>query len=276
MDPSQRIVEITPHRGFFDLGLTELFHARELMWRFALRGLTLRYRQTALGIAWVVLQPLLASGLLALVFGTFAGLSSIGTPYVLTVYAGLLPWTLFSQTIARGSMILIGDRNLVTKTWMPRMALPLSAIGAVLVDVLVGLVFFVPLSFAYGRVPSLNMLALPLLLLPALALCAGLVLIASALNVYYRDVQQTIPFLLQLIFFASPIAYTAERIPGRWAFLLRANPLAGHIDAFRWALLGHSPFPFAAWSWSCALSFALLAAGVLGFRSVERSLSDVI
>ncbi len=276
MDPSQRIVEIRPERGWLDLGLCELAQARDLIWRFALRGLTLRYRQTALGIGWVVLQPLLASGLLALVFGTFAGLSSQKTPYVLTVYVGLLPWTLFSQSIQRGGMVLVGERNLVTKTWVPRMALPLASILPVCVDVAVALLCFVPLALSYQLPLTLHALALPLLLLPTLMLCAGTVLIVAGLNVYYRDVQQTIPFVLQLLFFASPVAYTAERITGHWAFVLQANPLVGQIEACRWALLGGGSFPLHGWLSSCALSALVLIVGVVGFRRIERSLADVI
>lgn len=276
MNASQRIVEITPHRGFFDLGLGELLRARGLLWSFGLRSLTLRYRQTAFGVGWALLQPLLTSGVLALVFGTFAGLSTHDTPYLLTVYAGLLPWTVISQTIVRGGFILVGERNLVTKTWLPRMALPLSAIVAVLVDFFVALACFVLLSLALGHAPALPLLALPLLLVPVLALSAGAVLVVAALNVYYRDVQATIPFLLQLAFFASPIAYPAAQISGRWAPLLLANPLAGHIEAFRWALLGQAAFPTELWLTACVGSFIVLTVGVFAFRRVEHALSDVI
>lgn len=277
MNRSQRVVDIQPEQGFLDLGLAELFQARELIWSFTRRGLTLRYRQTLLGIAWVVLQPLFASGVLALVFGTFAGLSTNkGTPYLLTVYAGLLPWMLFSQSIQRAGGILVTDRSLITKTYMPRMVLPLSSVLAVCVDVTIALACFLPIAFAYGVAPTLNVLALPVLFLPLLALTIGASLICAALNVYYRDVQQTIPFVMQVVFFASPIAYGAERITGVWAPAMRANPLAGQIEAFRWALLGGESFPLELWGVSCVVSLVVLAIGVLGFRRVERSLADVI
>src|SRR5262245_32830177 len=214
MNPSERIAEITPRRGLFDLGLGELWRARELVLRFALRSLTLRYRQTVLGIAWVALQPLLTSGVLALVFGRFAGLSTGRTPYLLTVYAGLLPWILFSQVVQRGGMSLVSDRNLVTKTSIPRMTLPLASIVAVATDFAVALLLFALLATAYGIAPELRSLLVVPLLVPVLALCTGAVLIVAGLNVYYRDVQQAIPFVLQIAFFASPIAYPAERMRG--------------------------------------------------------------
>ena len=276
IDPSDRIVEITPRSGRQGLGLRALWQAREVVWRFAARSLTLRYRQTALGIAWVALQPVLTSGVLALVFGRFAGLSSRGAPYLLTVYAGLLPWLLFSQVIARGGVSLVSERTLVTKSALPRMALPLSSLVAVTVDLGVALAFFFLLAASQGLAPGLQLLTLPLLMLPLFALCAGCVLIVAAANVYYRDVQQTIPFLLQVGFFASPIAYPMERVTGAWARLLYANPITGQAEAFRWALLGGRDFPLEPWAWSCAVSALLLVLGLVYFRRVDQELADVI
>jgi lipopolysaccharide transport system permease protein len=270
---------ICPQRPWLDLGLVELFGARELIALFARRALTLRYRQTLLGVGWAVLQPLLSSGVLALVFGHFAGLSGAqqDTPYVLSVYAALLPWLLFAQSAQRAALILASERTLLTKTWMPRMVLPLSSIAALCVDVLVALAFYLLLATLCGRPPGLNALWLPLLFVPALAFTTGVTLLLSVLNVYYRDVRNALPFLLQVGFFLTPVAYAAERVPGAWSGLLWLNPLAGQVEAFRWALLGQGgEFPRALWLASCALSLLSLVLGVVVFRRVERELADVI
>lgn len=269
---------IRPGRAWLDLGLGELFAARTLIGAFAHRALTLRYRQTLLGVGWVVLQPLLSSGVLALVFGHFAGLASArGAPYLLGVYAGLLPWLLFSQSAQRAALILATERTLLTKTWLPRMVLPLSSIAALTVDVLVALAFFVVLASLCGSPPGVQALWLPLLFVPVLAFVTGVTLLLSVLNVYYRDVRNAVPFLLQIGFFVTPIAYGAERVRGGWAWLLWLNPLAGQVEAFRWALLAQSaPFPHALHLASCALSLAVLVVGLVAFRRVERTLADVI
>jgi lipopolysaccharide transport system permease protein len=215
---------------------------------------------------------------LALVFGHFAGLASAqGAPYLLSVYAALLPWLLFSQSAQRAALILATERTLLTKTWLPRMVLPLSSIAALTVDVLVALAFFAVLATLCGNAPGAQALWLPLLFVPVLAFVTGATLLLSVLNVYYRDVRNAVPFLLQIGFFVTPIAYGAERVHGGWAWLLWLNPLAGQVEAFRWALLGHgAPFPHGLHLASCALSFVVLAVGVVVFRRVERTLADVL
>lgn len=269
---------IRPERPWLELGLVELFAARELLAAFTGRALTLRYRQTLLGAAWVVLQPLLSSGVLALVFGHFAGLGSArGAPYLLGVYAALLPWLLFSQSAQRAALILATERTLLTKTPMPRMALPLSSIAALAVDGLVALAFFGVLAVLLGQPPSAQALWLPLLWLPVLAFTTGATLLLSVLNVYYRDVRNAVPFLLQVGFFVTPIAYPAERVQGGWAALLWLNPLAGQVEAFRWALLAPgAAFPGALWAASSALSALVLLVGLVVFRRFEPELADVI
>ncbi len=250
--------------------------ARDILYTFADRDLRLRYRQTALGVAWVVIQPLIAAGIFTFVFGTVAHLSSDGKPYLLFTFAALTGWNLFSGVLTRASACLVGNANLVSRIYFPRLLLPLSVVPAAIVDFLVSLGMFVVLLAVYRVAPTAALLTLPfwMLLLSAGAFGAGLV--ATSLMVQYRDVQFVLPVATQLLLYASPVAYAASRVPEKWHTLYYLNPLVAAIEGLRWSLLG-TPAPSAG-SVVYASVVAVLAviAGAVVFRRMERGFADVI
>lgn len=256
--------------------LAETWQARDLLYTFADRDLRLRYRQTALGVVWVVLQPLIAAGIFSFVFGTVAHLSSGGKPYLLFTFAALTGWNLFSGILTRASGCLVGNANLVSRVFFPRLILPLSVVPAALVDFAVSLAMYAVLLAVYGVAPTAALATLPLwlLLLGAGAFGAGLV--AASLMVRYRDVQYVLPVAVQLLLYASPVAYAASRVPERWHSLYFLNPLAAVIEGLRWSLLGTDAPPAGAVAWSAATAVLAIAAGVLVFRRMERGFADVI
>ena len=264
--------------GHRNLGreLAETWRARDLLYTFADRDLRLRYRQTALGIVWVVLQPLIAAGIFTFVFGTVAHLSSEGKPYLLFTFAALAGWNLFSGILTRASGCLVGNANLVSRVFFPRLILPLSVMPAALVDFVVALGMFAVLLAVYGIAPTAALLTLPLwmLLLGVGAFGAGLV--TASLMVRYRDVQYVLPVAVQLLLYASPVAYAAARVPERWHTLYYLNPLVAAIEGLRWSLLGTEPPSAGAVAWSASVAALAVIAGVLVFRRMERGFADVI
>jgi lipopolysaccharide transport system permease protein len=256
--------------------LGETWQARDLLFTFADRDLRLRYRQTALGVVWVVLQPLIAAGIFTFVFGTVAHLSSDGKPYLVFTFAALTGWNLFSGVLTRASSCLVGNANLVSRVYFPRLILPLSVIPAALVDFAVSLAMFAVLLVVYHVAPTAALLTLPfwLLLLGAGAFGAGLV--AAALTVRYRDVQYVLPVMVQLLLYASPVAYAASRVPERWHTLYYMNPLVAVIEGLRWSMLGTDPPAASAVAWSALVAAVAIAAGIVVFRRMERGFADVI
>ena len=256
--------------------IAETWQARDLLYTFADRDLRLRYRQTALGVVWVVLQPLIAAGIFTFVFGRVAHLSSDGRPYLLFTFAALTGWNLFSGILTRASGCLVGNSNLVSRVYFPRLILPLSVMPAALVDFLVSLGMFAVLLVVYHVAPVGATITLPfwILLLCAGALGAGLV--AAALMVEYRDVQFVLPVAVQLLLYASPVAYAAARVPPEWRSLYYLNPLAAAIEGLRWSLLGTDPPPAGAVAWSAGVASLAVAAGIIVFRRMERGFADVI
>lgn len=261
--------------------LAETWQARDLLLTFADRDLRLRYRQTALGVVWVVLQPLIAAGIFAFVFGTVAHLSSDGRPYLLFAFAALTGWNLFSGILTRAAGCLVGNSNLVSRVYFPRLILPLSVVPAALVDCAVALGMFAALMAIYGVAPTLALVTLPfwLLLLSAGAFGAGLV--AASLMVRYRDVQYVLPVAVQLLLYVSPVAYAAARVPERWhglpaRSLYFVNPLVAAIEGLRWSLLGTDPPFAAAVAWSTLAAALAVVAGVIVYRRMERGFADVI
>jgi lipopolysaccharide transport system permease protein len=237
----------------------------------------LRYRQTALGVAWVVLLPIIASGLFTLVFSVVARLPSDGAPYFLFVFAGFLGWTSFQNTLQRCSIALIGNTSLITKVYFPRIILPASSIIASLLDFAIGAVILLVVLFATGNAPSLAMLVLvPLLMLALQVLALGLGLFAAALTVRYRDVQYVLPFLIQLLLYASPVAYGVAAVPERLRRFYLLNPVAPLLDALRAALLGRGEIHWKAVGVSSGVAIALLVAGGFFFLRQDRKYADVI
>jgi len=267
---------IRPPRKWAPFNLRELWQFRDLLVRFARRDLTLRYRQTALGVIWVVLQPLLAAGALAFVFGSVAGLSSNGVPYFAFAFAGMLAWNAFSGVLTRMSGSLVGNAQLVSKTFFPRLVLPLSSLGSVLVDFGVSMVMMVVIWPLAGVAPGMSLLTLPIWLVAVLLLSSGFGLLAAALMVPYRDVQYVMPVATQLLLFVSPVGYALSHVPHSARFIYELNPLTGLLEGFRWSLLdiGHlGPFTTI---WAFACSAAIFAVGAFAFAHMERRFADVI
>jgi lipopolysaccharide transport system permease protein len=274
---SAREIVIEPRRRGLALRAGELWRYRELAYLLMWRDLKVRYKQTALGAAWVVLQPLLMMAIFSLVFGRFARIPSDGVPYPVFVYAGLLPWTFFSSAITNASQSLLANTNLVTKVYFPRLVIPASACLSALVDFGIAAVALAALVAVSGvGVSPLRLLLLPPLvgLLFLLALGCGLWL--SALKVEYRDFQYVVPFLVQVWLFVTPVIYPVSLLPGRYRWLLALNPVAGIIDAFRAAAVGRDPADWRLLAVSALTTLAVLAGGLLYFRRVERSFADVI
>jgi lipopolysaccharide transport system permease protein len=272
------ITVLRPTRGWVAIDFNELIRFKDLLLEFATRDIKLRYKQTALGVAWVVLQPLLAAGLLTFAFAIVAGLKiDDHTPYFLFSFAGLLAWNVFSWTLTKTSMSLVGNAYLVSKVYFPRLILPLSGTLSTLLDVMVSLGVMVVLFVAFRVQPGLALLVLPIWIVLLLCLALGIGLIAAAMTVDYRDVQHILPILIPFMLYASPVAYTVAQLPARYQSLyFIVNPLAGLIEGFRWSLLHtpQPPLPYVAWS--AFVSVALFMFGAAVFRRTERKAADVI
>ena len=230
---------IRPPRKWVPVDLHELWAYRELIGAFTMRDVKLRYKQTGLGIAWAVLQPLLTMVIFTIFFGGLAKIPSDGVPYPLFVLSALLPWTLFAEGLTRSTTTMVTNSNIMTKVYFPRLIMPLSSVISPLVDFAVSFIILLAMMVYYGFAPTLNIVFLPLFLLLALATSLGVGLWLSALNVKYRDFQYTVPFLIQIWMFASPVVYASSLVPESLRVWYGLNPMAGVIEGFRWAILGN-------------------------------------
>lgn len=270
----QPLYVVEPPRAWRIPDLQEVWRYRDLFVVLCWRELKLRYRQTALGVIWVILQPLLSSVLLAVIFSKLVGTSST-IPYVLIVFTGMVMWQFFGSAVQRASSSVVMDANLISKVYFPRMIVPLSGIGGALIDFLVSLVVMVVLLAAYRVMPSWRLLVFPAFVFLAAVAAIGVSLWMSALNVRYRDFMFAAPFLLQVWMYASPVVYLTSIVPERWRFLYELNPAAGFIEGTRWSLLG-TPFPARAVATSVTVALLLLVTGAIAFRHIERELTDII
>jgi len=269
-------VVIEPTRRLFDLDLESLWEYRELLYFLVWRDVKVRYKQTMIGVAWVLLQPLLTMLVFTVVFSYLARIPSDGLPYPLFAYTALLPWTYFSQALNRGGSALVANANLISKVYFPRLIIPLSAVVAPAVDLLLSFVLLLGLMVWYGVAPTWGVLALPLFLFLALMTALAVALLLSPLHVSYRDVGYITPFVVQFWMFASPVIYPASLVPEPWRLLYSLNPMVGVIEGFRWALLGKEHPDFMVMGVSAAVVLALLLAGVVCFRRMERTFADVV
>ena len=269
-------IEILPPRRGISLDLGDLWRYRELLYFLTWRDIKVRYKQTALGVAWALLQPLLATVLFTLIFGYFLELPSGGVPYPVFTLTALLPWQLFAYALNHSSQSLVEDRNLITKIYFPRLIIPFSSVSAGLLDFAIGLIFLLVMMLVY-RVPlTWQVLALPGLVAYAVLAALSVGLWLSALNVQYRDVRYTLPFLTQFWMYATPIAYSAAIIPEGWRWLACLNPMTGVVEGFRWALLG-IPSPLGGLLWiSVVVVLVLLVSGLYYFKRMEERFADVI
>ncbi len=268
---------IRPTSGWVAVRARELWEYRELLYFLVWRDVKVRYKQAVLGVAWVVLQPLLAIVVFGVVFNKVLGVESDDprVPYAIMTYAGLLPWQLFSGALQRAGTSLVSNSNLLTKVYFPRLVIPVSGVVAGLVDFAISLVVFLIMMGGYGMLPSWRIVFLPLLVVLAMATALGFGLWLSALNVMYRDVQYVIPYLIQLWLFLSPVAYPATEIEGFWRYVYGLNPLAGVVQGFRWCLYGDRA-PDALLAVSAGIVALVLVGGLYYFRRMERRFADVV
>ena len=268
------LIVIEPPRAWRALNLRELFAHRELLYFMIWRDVKVRYKQTALGVAWAVIQPLLTMMIFTIFFGRLAGVPSDNFPYPVFAYAALLPWTFFSNAVINSGNSLVGSSQLITKVYFPRLIIPAASVGAGLVDFVIAFVVFVALMFYYGIVPSWQIVMLAPLLLLATLLALGVGMWTSALNVKYRDVRYALPFVMQLWMFVSPIIYPTSMLK-QWQWLLALNPLTGIIEGFRSALLGR-PFGWLAIGLSTVITLGMLAFAAYSFRRMEKRFADIV
>ena len=271
------VTVIRPTRGWAALNMGDLWRYRDLLLILAGRDVKLRYKQTLLGVTWVILQPLLTALIFTVIFGNFAKMPSDGMPYMLFTFAGLLPWNLFAQSLQRAGNSLVGSTAMITKVYFPRMSIPVASTGAVLIDFGVSLAVCVVLMVVYQVAPTWRLLTLPFFLILTLVTAVGVSLWLSALSVYYRDFMYAIPFVIQAWMYASPVAYAASIVPERWRLLYSLNPAMGFIEGFRWALLGgESPLTVQMVAISTLGALVAFVSGAFIFRRIERGFADVI
>jgi lipopolysaccharide transport system permease protein len=273
---AEPFTKIRPSSGWAALNLEETWKFRDLLLSLATRDLKLRYKQTALGVIWVVAQPLMAAGIFSFVFGKVARLPSDGVPYLLFSFAGLLGWNLFSSTVTKCSGCLVGNSQLISKVFFPRLILPLSTIPSVLVDFAVAAGMMIVLMFVYGVAPGWGVLLLPVWMAMLLMLALGIGLSTAALAVSYRDVQYIVPVFMQILLYASPIAYAVSAVPAHLRSVYLLNPLSAPLEAFRASLLQTTWPGWQGLAISAAFSALIFLLGLYSFKRMERQFADVI
>lgn len=267
---------IRPHRAWWDIGVSELWAYRELLYFLVWRDIKIRYKQTVVGAGWAVLQPLATMALFTVFFGRLARLPSEGIPYPVFFYAGLLPWTYFASSLAAATNSTVEHERMITKVYFPRLFLPLAGVLGSLLDLGIASLLLFAFLPVYGIVPGIRLAALPLFVALAMVTAFGVGLWLSALNALYRDVRYAVPFLIQLWLFASPVAYSATLVPEPWRWAYGLNPMAGVVEGFRWALTGRGTGPGVALAVSVLAVLAVLVGGLLYFRKVEATMADMV
>ena len=275
-DARREWVTIAPPHAALHIGLGELWRHRELLYFLTWRDIKVRYKQTALGVAWAVLQPLATMAVFSLFFGRLARMPSEGVPYPLFAFAALVPWTFFANGLMQGANSVVLNQNLVTKIYFPRLAIPIATVLAGAVDLVLSFLLLVALTIYYGVPLSPRMLWIVPFSLLALTTALGVAFWLAALNVQYRDVRYTVPFLVQFWLFATPIAYPSTLLSEPWRTVYGINPMAGVVEGFRWALLGTGAGPGGMVAVSAVAALLLLLSGAVYFRRMERTFADVV
>jgi lipopolysaccharide transport system permease protein len=270
------VIVVEPSKGWVDLKLRELIDARELLYFLTWREIKVRYKQTAIGAAWAILQPLLTMLIFTIFFGRLAKMPSDGVPYSLFTLTALVPWTFFASGLSLSSNSLVQNANLVKKVYFPRLTIPISAVLSGAIDFALSFALLVVFMLSKGYLPSTRILALPLFLLLALVTCLGVGLWLSALNVEYRDVRYTVPFLTQVWMFATPVAYPSSLLQEPWRTVYGLNPMVGVVEGFRWALLNTGSAPGPMLTVSSAAAVLLLVSGAFYFRRMEKNFADIV
>lgn len=272
-EPSYRIA---PPQGFLDLNLLEVWEYKGLLYFLVWRDIKIRYKQTAIGAAWAIIQPFMTMLIFSLFFGKLARMPSEGLPYPIFYYAALLPWTYFSSALQNATNTIVENQRVVTKVYFPRLILPLSAVLSGLFDFGISFLMFIVLMLYYRIHFAWTILLLPGFLLLAVATALGVGLWLCALNAIYRDVRYVMPFLVQLWMFASPVAYPSSLVPERWRWLFGVNPMTGVIEGFRWALTGHGKPPGSLLLVSIGIVAVIFCAGIVYFQRMETTIADVV
>jgi lipopolysaccharide transport system permease protein len=269
-------LRIAPSKGWVSLKLKELWEYRELLYFLIWRDLKVRYKQTALGAAWAIIQPFFTMVVFSLFFGKLAKVPSDGVPYPIFSFTALVPWTFFANGLTQSSNSLVGSANLITKVYFPRLTIPIASVLSGIVDFVLAFVVLLGMMLYYGIVPTVNVLWLPLFLLLALIASLGVGLWLSALNVEYRDVRYVVPFITQFWLFVTPIAYPSSLLPEPWRTLYGLNPMVGVVEGFRWALLGTKTAPGPIIAVSSTAALVILVTGAFYFRRMEKTFADIV
>jgi len=274
--PAVSRVIIDPPRGWQALDVRELWRFRELLYFLAWRDVKVRYKQTALGVAWVVLQPFLTMVIFSIIFGRLMAVPTGGIPYPIFTFVALLPWNFFAGSLTRSGNSLIADANLLSKVYFPRLILPVASVLSMLVDFAISFVILIGMMLFYRITPGPAVFTLPVFLLLAFLTALGFGLWLSALNVKYRDISYLIPFIVQMWFFLTPVAYPITIIPAQWRFLYSLNPMTGVVEGFRWALLGQPGLPGVFIILSAIIVVVVFIGGLFYFRRMENEFADVV
>lgn len=274
--PQVSHLRIQPSRGFVSLKLGELWEYRELLYFLVWRDIKVRYKQTFLGVAWAIIQPLMTMVVFSIFFGHLGKMSSDGLPYPIFSFAALVPWTLFSNGLIQATNSLVSSSGLIKKVYFPRLIIPIATVLASVVDFFIAFLILLVLMLIYGIVPTVNVLWLPLFVVLTLVASLSVSLWLSALNVKYRDVKYIIPFLAQIWLFATPIAYSSSILPAQWRAVYGINPMVGVVEGFRWALLGTNTQPGWMVIVSAVAAILMLISGAYYFRRMEKSFADVV
>jgi lipopolysaccharide transport system permease protein len=267
---------VTPSRGWVSLKLGEMWEYRELLYFFIWRDVKVRYKQTALGVSWAILQPFLTMVIFSLFFGRLAGVPSDGVPYPIFAYTALLPWTFFAHGVTLSANSLVSNANLVKKVYFPRMAIPIASVLSGFADLVPAFGVLLGMMLYYGIYPSAQVAWLPVFVLLALIAALGVGIGLAAINVHFRDVRHTVPFLVQTWLFITPIAYPSSLLPEHWRTLYALNPMVGVVEGFRWALLDTEPAPGPILWVSAAAALVLLLVSALSFRRLEKTFADIV
>jgi lipopolysaccharide transport system permease protein len=269
-------IRIRPSRGWLSLHLREVWEYRELLGFLVWRDVKVRYKQTALGVVWIILQPLATTLLFTLIFGNLARLPSENLPYAVFALSGLLVWNYFAGSLNRGGSSLVGSAHLISKVYFPRLIIPITGVLSGLVDFCIVFLLLLAVMLFYGTLPTAAVVTLPLFLLVAMLLALGVGLWLSALNVRYRDVNYILPFISQFWLYATPVIYPTSLIPEQWRWLYALNPMVGVVEGFRWALFGKGHPPDLTFAISMFVVAAILVSGLFFFKRMERTFADVV
>lgn len=270
------VITLRPSKGLVGLQLGNLWHYRELIYFLTWRDILVRYKQTLLGAAWAVINPLINMIVLSIIFGNFAQMSTEGYPRQIFTFSALLPWGLFSKAVNDAGRSILSNRNMITKVYFPRLIVPLSSVLGGLLDFAIAFLVLLGMMVFFQVAITTKVLLLPVFILLALVASLGVALWLSALHVNYRDVGYIIPFLTQLLLLITPVAYSASEVPAQWQWLYAMNPMAGVVEGFRWALLGSGNLSWMMLGISTAVALVLLVSGLYYFRYMERTFADMI